>query len=230
MTVWASCDRGSGGTDNGTPLSVSSRARRGNLAACPGAPGPDGTIRKVRRTFNDIGHAHELTFSCYRGLPLLSEDRTRRWVIEASGGTDNGTPLSVSSRACRGNLAACPGAPGSDGTIRKLRRTSNDIGHAHESTFSCYRRLPLLSKDRTRQWVPFLAAWQRVGSQHHPFCGGVGVGGLHPQESRTAWHGWLRNGLGVVERAMVCGDGGGRPGNGRSATGFVAPARAPRHW
>lgn len=44
---------------------------------------PDGSFRKRRRSFNDIGHAHELTFSCYRGLPLLGKDRTRRWFIDA---------------------------------------------------------------------------------------------------------------------------------------------------
>src|SRR5262249_32759589 len=44
---------------------------------------PDGTIRKLRRSFNDIGHAHELTFPCYQGLPLLSKDRSRQWVVEA---------------------------------------------------------------------------------------------------------------------------------------------------
>jgi putative transposase len=37
--------------------------------------------RKV--TYNEPGHAHFLTYSCYRRLPLLSRDRTRRWVIEA---------------------------------------------------------------------------------------------------------------------------------------------------
>ncbi|MCK6485227.1 MAG: transposase [Phycisphaerae bacterium] len=44
---------------------------------------PDGTVRKYRRSFNDRGHAHELTFSCYRGLPLLGKDRSRRWFVDA---------------------------------------------------------------------------------------------------------------------------------------------------
>jgi putative transposase len=38
---------------------------------------------KTRKAFNIPGHAHELTFSCYRRLPLLSRDRTRTWVIHA---------------------------------------------------------------------------------------------------------------------------------------------------
>jgi putative transposase len=39
--------------------------------------------RKTCRRVNAPGHAHGLTFSCYRRLPLLSKDRTRRWLIES---------------------------------------------------------------------------------------------------------------------------------------------------
>lgn len=39
--------------------------------------------RKTRRAWDEPGHAHFLTYSCYQRLPLLSRDRTRRWVIEA---------------------------------------------------------------------------------------------------------------------------------------------------
>ena len=38
---------------------------------------------KTRKSWNDPGHAHFLTYSCYRRLPLLSRNRVRRWVIEA---------------------------------------------------------------------------------------------------------------------------------------------------
>ncbi len=40
-------------------------------------------IRKRVRHFNLPGNAHELTFSCYHRLPLLSRDRTRLWMIES---------------------------------------------------------------------------------------------------------------------------------------------------
>jgi len=39
--------------------------------------------RQHRRNFNDPGHAHELTFSCYRGYKFLVSDRTRAWLKEA---------------------------------------------------------------------------------------------------------------------------------------------------
>jgi len=39
--------------------------------------------RKLKQTFNIPGHAHYLTYSCRRHLPLLSRDRACWWVIEA---------------------------------------------------------------------------------------------------------------------------------------------------
>jgi len=39
--------------------------------------------RKRCRCYDESGHAHELTFSCFRRLPLLSRDRTREWLVEA---------------------------------------------------------------------------------------------------------------------------------------------------
>ena len=44
---------------------------------------PDGSVRRTRRSINEPGHAHELTFSCHRRWPLLSKDRTRQWFVEA---------------------------------------------------------------------------------------------------------------------------------------------------
>jgi putative transposase len=38
---------------------------------------------KHKSTYNEPGHAHFLTYSCRQRLPLLSKDRSRRWVIEA---------------------------------------------------------------------------------------------------------------------------------------------------
>jgi putative transposase len=39
--------------------------------------------RKSNKSYNHPGHAHELTFSCFRRLPLLGRDRTRQWFLEA---------------------------------------------------------------------------------------------------------------------------------------------------
>lgn len=39
--------------------------------------------RKRVRHWNHPGHAHELTFSCHKRLPMLNNDRTRRWLVDA---------------------------------------------------------------------------------------------------------------------------------------------------
>jgi len=39
--------------------------------------------RKRCRRFNEAGHAHALTFSCFRRQPLLSKDRSRQWLVKA---------------------------------------------------------------------------------------------------------------------------------------------------
>jgi len=38
---------------------------------------------KRKKTYNEPGHAHFLTYSCYQRLPLLTKDRSRTWVLEA---------------------------------------------------------------------------------------------------------------------------------------------------
>ena len=43
----------------------------------------NGTIRHRRKSMDLPGHAHELTFSCYRGYKLLSKDRSRKWLVKA---------------------------------------------------------------------------------------------------------------------------------------------------
>ena len=41
------------------------------------------SLRKTCRRYNDAGHAHALTFSCYRRQAFLSKDGSRRWLIDA---------------------------------------------------------------------------------------------------------------------------------------------------
>lgn len=39
--------------------------------------------RRHRRNYCEPGDAHELTFSCYRGLKLLKSERTCRWLAQS---------------------------------------------------------------------------------------------------------------------------------------------------
>jgi putative transposase len=56
---------------------------RGNTWGPVGLRLKGGAMGKTCRRYNEPGHAHELTFSCYRRLPLLSKDRTRQWFLDA---------------------------------------------------------------------------------------------------------------------------------------------------
>lgn len=38
--------------------------------------------RKTYQRLNEPGHAHALTFSCFRRQPFLTKDRSRGWLIE----------------------------------------------------------------------------------------------------------------------------------------------------
>jgi len=38
---------------------------------------------KTCRRYNELGHAHALTFSCYQRLPLLSKPRSCQWLADA---------------------------------------------------------------------------------------------------------------------------------------------------
>ncbi|MCB9849140.1 MAG: transposase [Phycisphaerales bacterium] len=47
----------------------------------------DSLPRRTREAWNEPGHAHFLTYSCYQRLPLLTGDRARRWVVDALAST-----------------------------------------------------------------------------------------------------------------------------------------------
>ena len=42
--------------------------------------------RRRRKNYNEPGHAHELTFSCYHGHPFLQTDRCCEWLVDAIDG------------------------------------------------------------------------------------------------------------------------------------------------
>ena len=46
-------------------------------------PSAKTTKFKTCKRYNDPGDAHELTFTCYHGYPLLSKDRSRQWLVDA---------------------------------------------------------------------------------------------------------------------------------------------------
>jgi putative transposase len=59
---------------------------------------------KQKVTYNMPGHAHFLTYSCYRRLPLLSVDRSRTWVVEVLQRVRQ--KMDVTAQAVYSNLGA----------------------------------------------------------------------------------------------------------------------------
>lgn len=70
-------------TLGGMPASWAGMSTSGDAVRSLGYHPPVSIKHKTCRRFNDPGHAHELTFTCFRGLPLLSRDRSRLWLIDA---------------------------------------------------------------------------------------------------------------------------------------------------
>lgn len=53
------------------------------------------TRRKTCKRYDFLGHAHFLTFSCFKRLPLLNRDRSRRWMINGIELSKRRNPFSL---------------------------------------------------------------------------------------------------------------------------------------
>ncbi len=48
----------------------------------PKVPDDYGPARKTCKRYNELGHAHALTFTCYRRQPFLSRERSCHWFVD----------------------------------------------------------------------------------------------------------------------------------------------------
>ena len=65
--------------------------------------------RKTVRHFHEPGHLHELTFSCYRRMPLLTNDSWREKLARCVDAADNEAAIEL-RRVCfhaRARASAC---------------------------------------------------------------------------------------------------------------------------
>jgi putative transposase len=70
--------------------------------------------RRHRKNYNDPGHAHELTFSCYRRFAFLQAQRTCQWLtaaIEASRENFNFQLWAYVFMPDHAHLILCPKEP-----------------------------------------------------------------------------------------------------------------------
>ncbi|MEC9373780.1 MAG: transposase [Planctomycetota bacterium] len=55
----------------------------------------DGLPRKERTAWNHEAHAHFVTYSCFKHMPLLQNDRARGWVLDALEGARRSQDLAI---------------------------------------------------------------------------------------------------------------------------------------
>jgi len=144
-------------TDDSIPevLDTLTRARRGFLPCGQSSPGHplcyaaimDHRHRQHRpRGFNDPGHAHELTFSCFHRYPFLSRDRTCQWLAEAIDAARRQLDYAVWAYVFMPDhvhLIVCPRRPAHD-TSEFLKALKEPVS----------RRAVRYLRDNSPDWLP----------------------------------------------------------------------------
>jgi putative transposase len=159
---------------------------------------PDGTFRHQRRSWNEAGHAHELTFSCYDRLPLLGRDRSRRWLIHA---------LDAARREHAFELWAYVVMPEHVHVLLLPRRDDYRIDQILKSIKqSVARKAMRFLRDSAPAWLDRLAVRRFDGRVEHRFWERGGGYDRNITSARTAWFSvdYLHNNpvrRGLVERA-----------------------------
>jgi putative transposase len=139
---------------------------------------PDGTVRKRRTNFNDPGHAHELTCSCFRKWPLLSKDRTRQWLVEA---------LDAARRRWDFELWAYVVMPDHAHVLLCPRTAEYDIAGIRKSIKqSVARRAIQFLKSEAPEWLERLAVVEG-GKRSYRFWQAGGGYDRNIQNAKVAW-------------------------------------------
>lgn len=146
-----------------------------------------------RRNFNDPGHAHALTFSCYHRLPFLSGERTCQWLASS---------IENARQRLQFDLWAWVFMPDHVHLIIHPRRPVYDIAairrHIKEPVA---RKAVAWLKEHDPRWlarverqrgdpegIPFLAVRGRIRQEYHEHQDAARHDRLHPRKpvSQTA--------------------------------------------
>ena len=149
-----------------------------------------------RRSYNEPGHAHELTFSCYRGFPFLKAERTCQWLSESIEEARLRLDFAVWAYVFMPDhvhMIVCPRKP--DYEVSTILRTIKEPVGRRATAYLAWKApewLPRITQVRGRQdRTPLLAAGRRVRSQHHRAEDPLGHARLHPPEPGSTWFGDL---------------------------------------
>ena len=137
-------------------------------------------VRKTRIRINEPGHAHELTFSCYQRMLLLSKDRSRQWVVEA---------LDRARRSCSFELWAYVIMPEHVHVLLLPTRTDYDMGAILKSIkLSVSRRAIRYLKASAPQWLERLRVDRPSGKTEHRFWQQGGGYDRNVAHEKMAWN------------------------------------------
>jgi REP element-mobilizing transposase RayT len=167
--------------------------------------------RKTRQTWNEPGHAHYLTYSCYRRLPLLSRNRVRRWVVDGLQRTREELAVALWAYVIMPehvHVLLHPRAAHYE-MRRILAVLKQPVAKAARHWLEQHQHgawLERLTVVYPSRRVPkILAAGRRFRPQCISGKDGVGDRGLHPCEPGSARARGSSGGLGMVERAILGG-------------------------
>lgn len=112
-----------------------------------------------RKSCNEIGHAHELTFSCYHGYPFLVRERTCLWLAEY---IDN------ARKKLGFKLWAYVFMPNHAHLIIHFGRNTYDIAEALQEIRSPVSRKALaFLRDQAPEWLPRLKQQRGQRTEYH---------------------------------------------------------------
>jgi putative transposase len=111
--------------------------------------------------YNVPGNWHELTFSCFRGYPLLSKDRACQWLMDAIVNT---------CRKLNYSLVAYVFMPNHVHLIMKPRDETHDIAAFLTSVkLSVSKKAKLWLEKKDRAWLKKLTVSEAVGRKTFRF-------------------------------------------------------------
>ena len=139
----------------------------------------DGSYRKTRVSVNEPGHVHELTFTCYKRLPLLNRDRTRRWFVAA---------LDRARTRLKFDLWAYVIMPEHAHVLLLPRDPVYDVALILKSIKqSVARRAIQFLRDEAPEWMPRLAVPTSKSVTEHRFWQAGGGYDRNIDHVKTAW-------------------------------------------
>ncbi len=168
-----------------------------------------------RRSCNEPGHAHELTFTCYRRFRFLSAERACRWLGDAIHEARRTLDFAFWAFVFmpeHAHLIVCPQRPGYEmATI--LKAIKEPVGRHSVSYIA--EHAPACSPDhattRRADRTLVLAIRWRIRSEHLGTPDPDVDDRLHPHEPRPAWPCGEGQRLALVECGLVRGKSDVRP-------------------